>query len=87
MSRQNCVKWQCKEIFIPPADLKKIAETTPLMSRQAGTRITALIGTILDMKLLVTLRATMVEVNSAWATEWAVDTRSLQPREMQATTL
>jgi hypothetical protein len=69
MSRQNCVKWQCKEIFIPPAVLKKIAESAPLMSRQVGTRITAILGTILDMKLLVTLRATMVEVDSARPTE------------------
>jgi hypothetical protein len=85
------------------------------MSPQVGTRTTALIGTILDMQLMVTPQATMVEVTSVRATvamivaartpeveaetvvvamavatdscptEWAVDTRSLLPREAQAT--
>ena len=91
------------------------------MSPQVGTRTTALIRTILDMQLMVTPRATMLEVTSARATvavivaartpeaeaetvavamamavavavatdacptEWAVDTRSLLPREAQAT--
>ena len=89
------------------------------MSPQVGTRTTALIGTILDIQLMVTPRATMLEVTSARATvavivaartpeaeaetvvvamavavavatdacptEWAVDTRSLLPREAQAT--
>ena len=99
------------------------------MSPQGGTRTTAIIRTILDMQLMVTPRATMLEVTSARATvavrvaartpeaeaeaetvvvamavavaetvvvavavatdacptEWAVDTRSLLPREAQAT--
>ncbi|MEI6351076.1 MAG: hypothetical protein WCP06_08215 [Verrucomicrobiota bacterium] len=87
------------------------------MSPQVGTRTTALIQTILEMQLMVTPRATMLEVTSARATvavivaartpeaeaeaetvvvamavatdacptEWAVDTRSLLPREAQAT--
>ena len=109
------------------------------MSPQGGTRTTALIRTIPDMQLMVTPRATMLEVTSARATaavrvaartpeaeaetvvvamavavaetlvvamavavaetvvvavavatdacptEWAVDTRSLLPREAQAT--
>jgi len=92
------------------------------MSPQVGTRTTALIGTILDMQLMVTPRATMLEVNSARATaavivatrtpeaeaetvvavaeaetvavavatdacptEWAMDNRSLLPRDAQAT--
>ena len=38
------------------------------MSPQVGTRTTALIGTILDMQLMVTPRATMLEVTSARAT-------------------
>ena len=93
------------------------------MSPQGGTRTTAIIRTILDMQLMVTSRATMLEVTSARATvavrvaartpeaeaetvvvamavavavavavatdacptEWAMDTRSLLPREAQAT--
>ena len=101
------------------------------MSPQVGTRTTAIIRTILDMQLMVTSRATMLEVTSARATvavrvaartpeaeaetvvvamavavaetvvvamavavavatdacptEWAMDTRSLLPREAQAT--
>ena len=93
------------------------------MSPQVGTRTTALIRTILDMQLMVTPRATMLEVTSVRATvavivaartpeaeaetvavamavamavavavatdacptEWAVDARSLLPREAQAT--
>ena len=93
------------------------------MSPQGGTRTTAIIRTILDMQLMVTPRATMLEVTSARATaavrvaartpeaeaetvvvamavavavavavatdacptEWAMDTRSLLPREAQAT--
>ena len=111
------------------------------MSPQGGTRTTALIRTIPDMQLMVTPRATMLEVTSARATaavrvaartpeaeaeaetvvvamavavaetlvvamavavaetvvvavavatdacptEWAMDTRSLLPREAQAT--
>jgi hypothetical protein len=95
------------------------------MSPQVGTRTTALIGTILDMQLMVTPQATMLEVTSvrstvavrvaartpeveaetvvvamvvaetvvvavavatdACPTEWAMDTRSLLPREAQAT--
>jgi hypothetical protein len=88
------------------------------MSPQVGTRTTALIGTILDMQLMVTPRATMLEVTSARATvavivaartpeveveaetvvvavavavatdacptEWAMDNRSLLPRDAQA---
>ena len=38
------------------------------MSPQVGTRTTALIRTILDMQLMVTPRATMLEVTSARAT-------------------
>ena len=82
-----------------------------------GTRTTTLIRTILGMQLMVTPRATMLEVTSARATvaviaaartleaeaetvvmavavatdacptEWAVDPRSLLPREAQATKL
>jgi hypothetical protein len=94
------------------------------MSPQVGTRTKALIRTIPGMQLMVTPRATMLEVTSARATaavivatrtpeaeaetmvvvatavaeaetvavatdacptEWAVDTRSLLPREAQAT--
>ena len=38
------------------------------MSPQGGTRTTAIIRTILDMQLMVTPRATMLEVTSARAT-------------------
>ena len=38
------------------------------MSPQVGTRTTALIGTILDMQLMVTPQATMLEVTSVRAT-------------------
>lgn len=87
------------------------------MSPQVGTRTTALIRIILGMQLMVTPRATMLEVTSARATvalivaartpeaeaetvvvamavavatdacptEWAVDARSLLPREARAT--
>jgi len=95
------------------------------MSPQVGTRTTALIRTILGMQLMVTPRATMLEVTSARATaavivatrtpeaeaetvvaaavavaetvaavavatdacptEWAMDNRSLLPRDAQAT--